>query len=540
MRNARGFRPPQTQPPANRRGLILVLVMVVIVMVSLAGFRFVASMASENKSVHLRGEQLQMESAIASAEEFLKQHLQRDRKPDDPTQSAASLELEQDEETLMRGIVVADDEGPLGRVRFTVIAPHYDETGSMPVRYGLEPESTRLDLRSVMDWEMFAPGAGRKALLGLPGMTEAIADAVLDWMDRDGTSRQSGAEQDYYATLSPPYAPRNGIPESLEELLLIKGVTRPLLFGKDSNQNHRLDAEELSAANSSPQRDASGERQIPWIELLTLYSGERNETREGQPRINLNQFDLPKLHFQLSSAFDEKLATYAVLLRQFGPAMGNLPGSDVSTVKVNFSNPPKFFLRSPLDLLQPRVQAMIPGGAATMLNNPLPVDREKLDEILGILYDRTTTSRDSVLRGRINVSLATGEVLKTVPGIDKALADQIVASRSTASKGDRKHEKHPCWLLTEGLVDLKKMMDLYPYLTVGGDVYRTQIVAFSEASRLSQRVEIVLDASRSPARRVFWKDLQVLGRGYPWNVIDTPGGISASQAGASDATFSSN
>ena len=102
-----------------------------------------------------------------------------------------------------------------------------------------------------------------------------------------------------------------------------------------------------------------------------------------------------------------------------------------------------------------------------------------------------------------------------IPGIDKALSEQIATSRSTSSKSDGKHEKHPCWLFTENLVNLDKMKELFPYLTVGGDVYRTQIVAFSEASRLSQRVEVVLDASLHTTRRVFWKDLQVLRARLP-------------------------
>jgi hypothetical protein len=530
----------------NRRGLVLVVVMVVVVMISLAGFGYVASMSNENKSVHLRSEQLQMENAVASAEEFLKQRLQEsfqgddDSMSSDSTHSNASAESEEDEEALMRGIVVVDEDGPGSRVRFTVMAPHYDDSGLAPWHYGVACESTRLDLRSVMDWEKLRPGTGRKSLLGLPGMTEAIADALLDWMDSDGTPRQSGAEQDYYATLNPPYSPRNGIPESLEELLLIKGITRSLLFGRDSNQNHRLDQDELSASNSSFSRDAMGEKQLPWAELLTLYSGERNQSRDGHPRIHLNQFDLAKLHRQLAAEIDVKFATYVILFRQYGPSMTNIPAVEVSTQPPSFAIPAKFFIRSPFELVQSRVQVQVSGGAVSTVKSPITSEGEKLDEILGIFYDRLTVTNSSVLRGRVNVNTAPAEVLRSIPGIDKALAEQIVTSRSAGSKNEQRHEKHPYWLFTEGLVDLNKMKELFPYLTIGGDVYRAQIVAFSEASRLSQRVEIVLDASHSPARRLFWKDLQVLGRGYPWDVLDTPGGISTQQSGASDATSFSN
>ena len=238
------FRRPRRNSiiPPNPRGIVLIIVMVVVVMISLAGFGFVASMSNANKVVHLRGEQLQMEHAILSAEEFLKLYLSR---PPSTSESPSSS-IAAGEEQWMRGIVVADEGGPHGRVRFTVMAPRYHESSSATWRYGLQRESGRLELRTVLDWESRFAGAGQKALLALPGMTTAIADAILDWMDADRVPRQAGAEDDYYATLNPPYAPRNGIPDSLEELLLIKGVTRSLLFGDDTNQNHHLDLDETS------------------------------------------------------------------------------------------------------------------------------------------------------------------------------------------------------------------------------------------------------------------------------------------------------
>ena len=127
-----------------------------------------------------------------------------------------------------------------------------------------------------------------------------------------------------------------------------------------------------------------------------------------------------------------------------------------------------------------------------------------------------------------------------IPGLDQTLADQIVAARASASSQKQSHDDHPCSLYVDGLVNLNQMKELLPYLTAGGDVYRAQIVAFSEASRLSQRVEIVLDASRPAVRRVMRKDLQVLGRGYPWDVLDTPAGIALSPTGASNATPARN
>ena len=516
----------------QRRGIILVIVMIVIVMVSLAGFGFVASMTNENREVHLRGEQLQMDYALASAEELLKQQWV----PKDAVESPAlQRPLTVDSENALRGVVVSDD-GPNSRIRFTVVAPRFDDTGAATYRYGYERESAKLDLATVMEWEKRMPGAGRRALVSIPGITESIADAILDWMDSDNLPRESGAELEYYTTLNPSYYPRNGIPESLEELLLVKGITRSLLFGRDVDQNHRIDVEESSSSTSfGGLREVDGERPVPLVEILTLFSNEKNQTRDGKPRIDLNQPDLANLQQELSEAFDPDFAKYVVLVRQFGLASPtSAAAAPLASVPVNLGMPSRIRVASILDLVESKVQAILPSGVPTIVASPMSGDVEKLEQSLSKLYDRLSVVGTPTIRGRINLNDAPAEVLRAIPGFDKALAEQIIAARSQATKRDKTHDEHPFWLVSEGIVDLGKMKEILPYLTVGGDVYRAQIIAFSETSRLSHRIELVLDAAVSPARRVYWKDLQVLGRGYPWDVIDTPGGITT-ETGGNDA-----
>ncbi len=78
--------------------------------------------------------------------------------------------------------------------------------------------------------------------MNLPNMDETAADSILDWIDPDDQARDQGAESEYYAGLSPPLRPRNGVPPNLEELLLVKGVTRTRLLGPDLDGNFRVDA----------------------------------------------------------------------------------------------------------------------------------------------------------------------------------------------------------------------------------------------------------------------------------------------------------
>ncbi len=58
-----------------------------------------------------------------------------------------------------------------------------------------------------------------------------VADSVLDWKDEDELHRLSGAESDYYMSLPNPYKSKNSKFDTLEELLLVKGMTLEILYG---------------------------------------------------------------------------------------------------------------------------------------------------------------------------------------------------------------------------------------------------------------------------------------------------------------------
>jgi len=62
------------------------------------------------------------------------------------------------------------------------------------------------------------------------GDREVIVDSIQDWRDEDDLHRVNGAETDYYKGLRPPYEAKNGPFDSVEELLLVKGVTPELFY----------------------------------------------------------------------------------------------------------------------------------------------------------------------------------------------------------------------------------------------------------------------------------------------------------------------
>jgi hypothetical protein len=153
-------------------------------------------------------------------------------------------------------------------------------------------------------------------LMALPNMTDEISDAILDWLDPDDTPRDNGAESDYYGSLTPPYAPRNGPIQSMEELLLVRGVTPQLLFG--------LDAAPMGLCDPSPDGslegvdNSDGSMDHGWAAYFTLYSAESTLKSDGTQKINLNGNNLQQLYSDLKDSLDENSAMFIVLYRAGG------------------------------------------------------------------------------------------------------------------------------------------------------------------------------------------------------------------------------
>lgn len=557
-------------------GFIVLIVMVIIVMLTLAGLAFVLNLSLENQAVRVQGDQQQLQQTLASGVELMRGFLAQS--PAERQQAGGTHQ----NSAVFASVSISPDASAVDDTRFSILSPHDETDASSDVRFGLQNESARLNLSVLLDWEQDQPGAASQALMQLPGMTEAIADAILDWIDGDDTPRPAGAEADYYVGRGLPYEPRNDVPAVLEELLLVRDVSRSSLFGTDTNANFRQDSD---SAQTLPSAGDMSSGQTPWARLLTLYSAEANRTFQGEPRIDLNQEELQPLHEQLTQAFDQQTADFVIAYRQFGPqtppadqatalttpasaaSRAAVPSSrwaakpprDRQAISLDLTQPGEYRIESILDLIEARVflppedppddrlsrttpEPTSPAPTDNLLDQPLedlleiPLEdideqtadpqplqeianpfadqRDQLRDYLPQWFDLTTTVDDDVIRGRININQAARTILLGVPELEESLVDRILAARDGFSTDAGDQYRYPIWLYTEGLVDLEQMRLLEPYLTCGGDVYRAQIVAFGESTRLVARGEVVLDASVSPPRQVYWKDLGLLGRGF--------------------------
>jgi general secretion pathway protein K len=104
-----------------------------------------------------------------------------------------------------------------------------DALGAGAIALDITPEPARRNVNSLdkTDWE---------GVLEVGEVPEELWDTLIDcfndWKDPDSDLRPNGAEtDDYYGKLEPPYKARNGTLETIEELLLIKGFARPVVYG---------------------------------------------------------------------------------------------------------------------------------------------------------------------------------------------------------------------------------------------------------------------------------------------------------------------
>jgi len=522
---------------ARRRGVVLILVLVVVMLLSLAAYAFTELMLTEHEATQLSGQQVQAGKLAESGVEFIRVFLLKDEE----TQREEGGHYDNPER--FQKVLVIDDEQEKLRGRFTIVAPALDEEGRLGgIRYGLENESTRLNLGALLlaedqvggveaelvtalsstvgEAEEIAEG-GRGLLMALPGMTEEIADAVLDWIDEDEDDvRPYGAEAEYYSGLDPPYAPRNGIPVTIEELLLVRGVTPGLLFGLDINRNGVVDPHEEGGEIDADVDNSDGSMDRGWSAYLTLHSMERNVASDGQQRVYLNTDDMQQLYEDLAAVFPQAWATFIVAYRQNGPYSGSNPGEPAGGGSLDLTKPGSVPLVQVLDLIGKRVRVTFEGDdEPTILESPFPDGPLAMGVYLPRLMDYATITDSPTIPGRININQASRTVLLGIPGMTEEMVTEILSRRELDADEENLDRQHETWLLTEAIVTLDEMKILMPLVTAGGDVYRAQVVGYFESGDASARTEVIIDATKPTPQILFWRNLSHLGRGYPLETL---------------------
>jgi hypothetical protein len=493
-------------------------VLVVIALLTLAAYQYSELMMAEYRAADSYNRSAQARALAASGVHYTAALLSS---PDSFTTVLNGNPY--DNPGVFASVAVGTSDSSRAQGRFSVVAPlSPDDTGAQPYRFGVSDECGKINLNALLQLDSSGKVA-HDMLLKLPGMTEEIANSILDWIDPDDEPRSNGAENSYYQGLSPAYRCKNGPLDSLEELLLVKGVTPLLLFGNDRNRNGTIDPDE---------DDGSGNLSLGWSAYLTIYSREQNVDAEGNPRIYINDTDLNSLQSKLDTALGSDLTTYILAYRLYGGTSnsGSRGGQGGRTGGGAGGSPSRgsFDMRrrarsiaSLYELVNSSVS--IPGptpqSQPTVIPSPLN-NPGTMKQLLPILLDKVTTSRDPELPARVNVNTAPRSVLAALPGLTDADVQSILDHRPAPGATDASDPiyRTPAWLLTEANFPPDTLRTLEKYVTARSQVYGVQVIGHFDGGGPMARVQAVIDTNNGRPRIVYWRDLTELGRGFDWSV----------------------
>lgn len=303
---------------------------------------------------------------------------------------------------------------------------------------------------------------------------------------------------------------------SVGDLARVEGMTEAILYG-----NPNLDAEDPEA----PPR-------LPLVDLLTVYSADRNVTLSGQNRTNIATADANALRQGLRGPNNTEILTQAeaeaiVAYRQQTafPSVANL--LDVPAVTQSVLDGARDRLstqdeqdRVNLNTVDANTLAQVPGfdlGTAedvirhrNQVGSFQNVDEIRnarvftLDEVKQIV-DQATITNDTILRGVVNVNTARAEILALLPGMDSNKAQAIVSRRSSSQTAQGEAFDSIGDLLDVAGVDENTFKQVANYVTYRTQVFRVNASGIAPDGQTLARVTAVLDRSGNQVRYRFWQ-----------------------------------
>jgi type II secretory pathway component PulK len=268
-----------------------------------------------------------------------------------------------------------------------------------------------------------------------------LAAAIIDWRDTDDTPTNGGMESDYYEGLTPPYQAKNAPFDTIDELLLVAGMSPEILYGAPGDGSNTPGTSGAGAGGGITGRSRSRQggsggtggtggtggggqgsgsgtttpestttpvdttgSTIPMAELITTYSRELNVASDGTPRVNVKTASQDQIRQVLLDA---------------GVSSGLATTLAQQTVAAQAS------ITSIADLMG----VAIPGGQGGQGGGNLVWPRTVMQQVA----DRITVTDGQYRNGIINVNTAPAEVLATIPGVDETVYNAIIQARQSGT-----------------------------------------------------------------------------------------------------------
>jgi type II secretory pathway component PulK len=567
----------------TREGYVLLAVLIVIVVLSLMAYRFTDSMGAEYRAAVRSTDIARSRAAALSGIHYTASLLSSTDAFTNTLNSTPTV----DNPALFSGQVVwTDPNNSQRQAQFTVVSVAVISQGNFETRNAVIDEGGKLNINALITQDKTGVVL-YNALMKLPNMTEDIAAAIVDWVDADDNAgsasngASSGAEDAYYMALANPYHCKNGPLNSLDELLLVKGVTPQLLYGSDQNQNGLGDEANGTGLTRG------------WSDYLTINGRTVAVDSTGQLKIWINGDDPQAVYTALqNSNVGNEMSAYIMAAKLFGtqPVATKAPTTTTTSVtatagkngkvtitgstttkttptqpatldqllsavsdKLTSTTSSGRAINSIMDLAQ--TQIVLPASAAgsssgsgsgsskggkgetppqLVYASPLN-DPNKVNQLLPILLDQVSTKEAVELVPRLNVNTAQQEVIAGLPGLTDTDVSSIISAQSSLSPTDLATTTG-AWMVTSGNLPPQKFKALENYVTGASMVYRIQVIGYVTNTASSNnakggapsgpvsRFEAVVDTNFGNPRFLSVRDLSDL---------DNPRGFQPTQTGQS-------
>ena len=346
---------------------------------------------------------------------------------------------------------------PVGDATFWFLG-RPEQTGNGTTReYSLVDEASKLNLNT----------ATPEMLKLLPGMTDDLAAAIVEWRTPStttGTGTSATASSSSSTVKQGPF-------ESIEELALVAGMTREILYGEDANMNGVLDTNEDDNDKSLPADNGDGKLDPGILEYVTVFSRESNKQSDGTTnRINIT--NIAQVTQELTTLLNDKLgagrAERILPLVSNGPPIGSVLEFYMRAKGENFSE----------------------------------------DDFGKVAYELTADDPATTphLTGLINVNTASETVLGFVLGTDNA--SKLIAARTSRTV----HDTNYAWIV-DALGINAPVPPQFPLKLLTGKCSQAtaDIAAVGRNGHGWRRAKFVIDTSTGTPRMIYRRNLSGLG-----------------------------
>ncbi|MEZ0264356.1 MAG: type II secretion system protein GspK [Phycisphaerae bacterium] len=374
---------------------------------------------------------------------------------------------------------------PVGDGYFWVLRPDYGDT-SMPL-FGLVDESGKVNINSV-DYD---------GLMKLPNMSTELANAIVAYRGTTaGTTTNNSSNTATEPTqLGGGFYTKNSPFETVEELLMVQGATRELVYGNGSAGPLGQASGGLtggSGASRGLMTDLATARGL--YDYLTIYSP------VPTPAANAGGGGGGAAPAPATTGpIDVNVVNQRDRLREYlRTQLGNARGDEVmNQIRPNdrFANLFAFYYQ-------------------------LALKPDEFDKVAGGI-----TVPPSTPRALVNVNTAPREVLLTIPGLETGDVDKLLAARpavpgnssgsfgTASSSSSSSDTTGPSISWVVSALERNKALQIGNYISASTTRVSADILAVGANGRAYKRVRIVIDVSGDAPQIIYRRE--ITDRGWP-------------------------